>query len=227
MGDGAAQQRLDASMPHPRKRLSAEARRTLIIWAAIQVFGKQNYHTATTADIAALAQTSQANLFKHFPTKRDLYLAALAGIVKRLIRRWDLAVVDAANPFQAFVALSQTQQTLMNSPHYQADFRLLYLAAAETNDPHITTALRQHYETLVGYLVELVKRAQQAHQLRPDVDPTVAAWQVLSLFQQQLLQRLIDNHSFSQTKQHELRQAYLRAVGFKERLITQATLTLR
>lgn len=208
-------------MTNPQRvtRLPAEARRKLIIEAAIQLFGNANYHMTTTVAVAQAAQISQANVFKYFPTKQDLYLAALDTIVQRIIKRWDLAIVDVADPFQAFIALNQMQLAMTINPHYRPEFRLLYLAAAETNEPEITQRLREHYQTLAAYLTQLITRAKKAGQLRPKIDPHAASWQVIGLFQHQLLHWLINNEDVFIKGQSTFVPMYLRMVGFREGLI--------
>lgn len=57
-------------------RMSAEQRREQVIKEAIIVFARSGYEGATTAAIAARVGVSQPYLFRLFPTKKDLFLAA-------------------------------------------------------------------------------------------------------------------------------------------------------
>lgn len=56
--------------------MSAEARREQVVKEAITVFANSGYEGATTAAIAARVGVSQPYLFRLFPTKKDLFLAA-------------------------------------------------------------------------------------------------------------------------------------------------------
>ena len=56
--------------------MSAEDRREQVIKAAITVFARAGYEGATTAAIATQVGVSQPYLFRLFPTKKDLFLAA-------------------------------------------------------------------------------------------------------------------------------------------------------
>ncbi|RMF14211.1 MAG: TetR/AcrR family transcriptional regulator, partial [Candidatus Dadabacteria bacterium] len=67
-------------MSGPRKRLPRDDRRRQIVAAAIGVFGKHGYHAATTAELARAAGVSEALLYQHFDSKKDLLLAAIAQI---------------------------------------------------------------------------------------------------------------------------------------------------
>lgn len=57
-------------------RMSAEDRREQVIKEAIIVFARSGYEGATTAAIAERVGVSQPYLFRLFPTKKDLFLAA-------------------------------------------------------------------------------------------------------------------------------------------------------
>ena len=57
-------------------RLTAEERRAQILETAIELFGRHGFKGATTKALAAAAGVSEATIFKHFPTKADLYSSA-------------------------------------------------------------------------------------------------------------------------------------------------------
>lgn len=59
-----------------RSLSTAEERREELIEAAIPVFAEKGYHAAPTTEIAKRAGISQAYLFRLFPTKEDLFVAA-------------------------------------------------------------------------------------------------------------------------------------------------------
>src|SRR3990172_8033145 len=66
-----------------RKRLSAEDRRRLIVHAAIELFAQRGFRDTRVVDIAEKVGTSDALVFQHFPTKRELYDAILDEMCAR------------------------------------------------------------------------------------------------------------------------------------------------
>jgi AcrR family transcriptional regulator len=64
---------MPAKSPNPR--LSSEERRIAIIRAALKVFSESGFHGTTTKALAKAAGVSEALLFRHFPSKDDLYTA--------------------------------------------------------------------------------------------------------------------------------------------------------
>ena len=60
-----------------KPRLPAAERRQAIVDAALRVFAAGSYSGATTAEIAREAGISEPILYRHFASKRELYLACL------------------------------------------------------------------------------------------------------------------------------------------------------
>jgi AcrR family transcriptional regulator len=60
-----------------RKRLSSDERRATIVEAAGRLFGERGYDATRLDDIAAAAGVTKPILYRHFDTKRALYLALL------------------------------------------------------------------------------------------------------------------------------------------------------
>ena len=89
----------------PRKRLSAEARRTRIVDAAMQVFAERGYHAASIDEIARAAGISKPVVYDHFASKADLHLRLLAHERDRLLALTNAASSpeDAMEAFFAYV----------------------------------------------------------------------------------------------------------------------------
>jgi len=60
-------------MTQGKQRISGEQRRQAIIKAAVPVFAKKGFHAATSRELANAAGVSEALLYKHFPSKKDMY----------------------------------------------------------------------------------------------------------------------------------------------------------
>jgi AcrR family transcriptional regulator len=61
-----------------RRRLPVAERREVIVDAAGRLFGERGYDGTRLDDIAAAAGVTKPILYRHFESKRDLYLALLA-----------------------------------------------------------------------------------------------------------------------------------------------------
>ena len=99
-------------------RLSASARREQLIDVAISVFARHGYHTTSMNDVAEAAGVTKPVLYQHFASKRDLYLALLDEVGRRLLDRITKATAEGTD------GRSQTQ----------AGFRAYFRWVAEDHD---------------------------------------------------------------------------------------------
>src|ERR1035441_4638952 len=74
-------------------RLSASDRRHQLVETALDFFSRKGFGGTTTKEIAAAAGVTEAIIFRHFPTKQDLYNAVLdqhhdSGRTAECIEQW-------------------------------------------------------------------------------------------------------------------------------------------
>jgi AcrR family transcriptional regulator len=85
-----------ATTPRTGRRLStAEERRESVLEAAIPVFAEHGYHAASTMEIAKRAGISQAYVFRLFPTKSELFVAAYGLASERMATTFREAAAEA------------------------------------------------------------------------------------------------------------------------------------
>jgi AcrR family transcriptional regulator len=84
---------MDAPAPR-RKRLSAEARREIIVDAARQVFVENGFAGARLRDIAGQAGITEAYLYRYFTSKTELYHAAVHEPLEQIIAELDAKLED-------------------------------------------------------------------------------------------------------------------------------------
>ncbi len=153
-------------------RLSAEARRRVILEAAKGVFGSAGYHAATTREIAGAAGVSEALLYQHFPGKRQLFEAVITGaaadLEARLVRATQAQEpqVAAAEAYFDFVEDEAPlyrvffRQALQADPAFQQLYRDLvvrYLTLCEASLPAAVPEARREVvaHALAGMITEL------------------------------------------------------------------------
>jgi AcrR family transcriptional regulator len=81
-----------AAKPRRRIRLDNDERRAQILALARGAFSERAYDEVSIDDLARDAQISKGLLYHYYPTKRDLYVAALRAIADELVR--DVASVS-------------------------------------------------------------------------------------------------------------------------------------
>jgi AcrR family transcriptional regulator len=65
-------------MPSPTKRLPAEQRRATLVGAASELFAERGYDHASLDELAARVGVTKPIVYRHFASKKDLYLELLA-----------------------------------------------------------------------------------------------------------------------------------------------------
>lgn len=94
-GTAAGDRVRNASPAGSRSLSTAEERREELISAAIPVFAEKGYHAAPTTEIARKAGISQAYLFRLFPTKEELFVAAVERSTGRMVETLATAAARA------------------------------------------------------------------------------------------------------------------------------------
>src|ERR1035438_4963630 len=74
-------------------RLPASDRRLQLVETALDFFSRKGFGGTTTKEIAAAAGVTEAIIFRHFPSKQDLYNAVIdhhhnAGQITECIAQW-------------------------------------------------------------------------------------------------------------------------------------------
>ena len=90
-----------------RPRLAATERRAAVLQTACRVFSQGSYRGTTTAEIAREAGVTEPILYRHFASKRDLYLAVLDESWRRLTELWEEAVASESEPSLWIAALGR------------------------------------------------------------------------------------------------------------------------
>jgi TetR/AcrR family transcriptional regulator len=86
-------------------RLPTEERQADIVAATLRLARDVSPALITTSDIAAAVGVTQGALFKHFPTKDAIWLAAMQWIRARLLAAVEAAANSAPDPLDALRAV--------------------------------------------------------------------------------------------------------------------------
>jgi AcrR family transcriptional regulator len=127
---------------------TADERREGLISAAMPVFGRHGFHAASTIEIAKAAGISEAYLYRLFPTKVDLFVAAYDEASKRMADAFRAAADRAdRDGFEPLQAMGKAYDDLLDTDR---DVLLLQLAAqvAASSDAKIRRALRRCFRDL-------------------------------------------------------------------------------
>lgn len=77
-----------------RTRMTSEDRKKQILKSAIKVFVENGYNGSTTAEIAKAANISEVTLFRHFESKKDIFIGSIEPIVFNTLKECITASKD-------------------------------------------------------------------------------------------------------------------------------------
>jgi AcrR family transcriptional regulator len=151
-------------------RLPAGERRAAIVRAALRVFTSTSYAGATTAEIAREAGVTEPVLYRHFASKRDLWLACLDVA-------WDETRAMLEEKIALFAGRPRSPAG-QESPWRSATMPNLWLQGLTEagEDPVVRRAIRKHMREVHDFVAASLRRGQEAGVIPPDRDADAEAW---------------------------------------------------
>ena len=157
-----------------KKRLTAKERRTSILIAATSVFARSNYQAARTAEIAAEAGVSEATIYKHFPSKKAIYLEILKHMSGRIIVFWRTEAEREPDAYNALRNMGLTYYRRMSK--HPDELKVQFQAISEVGDPEIAARLHEDHKNYMGFIRKIIQRGIRQGVFRADADPAVMGW---------------------------------------------------
>jgi len=155
-----------------KQRLSAEARRAAVLDTACRVFSRSSYRGATTAEIAREAGISEPILYRHFGSKRDLYLACLDEAWQTF--REEAAKAIAEDPVGCLGAISD--RYMAKGARFRVVDLWIQALTEATEDPVIAKALRRQIRDMHDFIADVIRDGQQRGVVHADRDAEAEAW---------------------------------------------------
>jgi AcrR family transcriptional regulator len=146
----------------PKRRLTAEERRSAILDSALAVFSERGYHLASIDDIASEAGVSKALIYEHFASKQELHGDLIARNARELTQRVAGALsgieVEStserlATGLEAFFAFVEERRDA---------WRMLFRDAA---DPESSAVLDRMVEQVTAEVTVLISQDPGAREL--------------------------------------------------------------
>jgi AcrR family transcriptional regulator len=160
-------------------RMAAADRRRHLVETAIRLFTEGSYRGTTTAEIARAAGVSEPILYRHFASKRDLYLAALEDVWAKTRQTWERALADAPDACAAVEAIGKGHVSV-RSPKLQLAELWVQALSEASEDPELKRHLRRHMREVHDFIADLVRRGQNEGAIAAERDPDAEAWIMLA-----------------------------------------------
>jgi AcrR family transcriptional regulator len=161
----------------PRTSQTREKRRELIPIVA-RAFAELGYRRTTTAELARRCGVQQNILYRLWPDKKAMFIAAIAYVYESSVLIW--ARVLAEDDGQQTAA----ERLLAYEAGHHGEFgqyRIVFAGLNETDDPEVRAALANMYQRFLRFLREQIgaHRAQRPDAARLNV--ALAVWALVGL----------------------------------------------
>jgi AcrR family transcriptional regulator len=133
-----------------------------ILTTAANLFAQFGYNGVSTREIAAVAEVNEVTIYRHFPRKRDLYLAVLSTELQRVHLQGDLLtrLAAAENGRQALACTFELIATALRQPQIVRLLGFSVLEISEDLDPLLRRHLGELLEVVARYLEPWIERRE-------------------------------------------------------------------
>jgi len=193
-------------------RLPTEERQTAIVAAALDLARDCSPALITTSDIAAAVGVTQGALFKHFPTKDAIWLAAMRWVRGQLLAVLQSAAAGAPTPLAALCAVFRAHVEFVGAhpgvPRFI--FHELQQPADSEAKQEVRAVLQGYRKLLMGLLGAAVRQGQ----VPADLDQEAAATMFVGIVQGLVMQSMLSGKPGAMRAQGDRVFAlYLRGIG--------------
>lgn len=170
-------------------RLSTEERQAEIVATALRLARESSPALITTGDIAAAIGVTQGAVFKHFPTKDAIWLAAMRWVRQTLLQRLQAAADDAATPLDALAAMfrAHVEFVIAHPGVPRFIFHELQQPADSEAKLEVRAVLQGYRKLLLGHLAASIEQRL----VSPDLDAEAAATSFVGLIQGLVMQSML------------------------------------
>jgi AcrR family transcriptional regulator len=160
-------------------RMAAADRRRHLVETALRLFTEGSYRGTTTAEIARTAGVSEPILYRHFASKRDLYLAALEHVWAKTRDSWERTLEASPDACAAVEAIGKGHVSV-RSPKLQLAELWVQALSEASEDAELKRHLRRHMREVHDFVADLVRRGQAEGAIAAERDPDAEAWIMLA-----------------------------------------------
>jgi AcrR family transcriptional regulator len=160
----------------PRPSLIAEKREELLPIVA-RAFADLGYRRTTTAELAERCGVQENILYRLWPDKKGMFMAAIAYVYDLSAEIWN-QLLDKQN------AQTGAERLLDYEARHHGEFghyRIVFAGLSETDDPDIRTGLAAMYERYQQFVRKQVAAHRHQRGTRSPVDPALTAWALVGL----------------------------------------------
>jgi AcrR family transcriptional regulator len=161
------------------KRMKSEERRRQIVDVTLRVVAAHGVQGTSTKRIAAAAGVSEATLYKHFASRAEILEAALDAVYEHVYELIERA--QGADMRARLQAIAEGHRRNLASPGGGFAVQLFEFVAAPP-ESGLREPLGHKQLVAVQMIAAIVEQGRADGSVAQHIDPTVAAWHLVSVF---------------------------------------------
>jgi AcrR family transcriptional regulator len=157
--------------------LSEERRETFLPLIA-SCFAERGYRRTTTAELAQACDAQETILYRLWPSKKEMFLAAIEYVYQLSARTWQRVLERPGE------GGSSAERLLEYESRHLGEFglyRIIFAGLSETDDPDIEAALRRMFRSFHQEISLRIGEHRGRRRRSRSVDIEQAAWAFLGL----------------------------------------------
>ena len=170
-------------------RLPTEERQAEIVAAALNLAQEVSPASITTSGIAAAIGVTQGAVFKHFPTKDAIWLAAMTWVREQLLGRLDEAARSAPSAIKGLEALFHAHVAFVVA--HPGVPRVIFHELQQPADSPVKQEVRALLQTYRKLLLALLQDGVTAGDFAAELDQDAAATLFVGIVQGLVMQALL------------------------------------
>lgn len=179
-------------------RQTGDARREQIVRAALKIIAARGVSGLTTAVLARETGISEANLYRHFKNKDDIYMATVGQIRDRITKNLEKVLAVSSDPLRVLKRFFTLQVELMEKNNGIP--RLMFSEELHVHKNMRDRILKTMY-SVSETLASLVRDGQKQGTIRKDIDAMKTVLMLVALMQGLAFRWSLEGFSFSLRKE--------------------------
>lgn len=155
-----------------------ERQRVALLPIVAKAFAELGYRKATTARLARRCGVQETEMYRIWPSKREMFLAAIDFVYADTVAGWT-RLLEGVAPAQAAVRILEHQATRHGATGL---YRIIFAGLNEVDDAEVRARLRALYRRFHRFVAEHVTEHRRARGLGADeADVALTSWALVGL----------------------------------------------
>jgi AcrR family transcriptional regulator len=179
-------------------KVKGDVRRDQITQAALKIIARKGVSSLTTAALAREVGISEANLYRHFRNKDDIYMATVSHVREMIAKNLEKVMTGSADPVAVLKRFFALQVDLMEEN--RGITRLVFSEELHVHQ-HMREGILETMYTVSKKLASLIRDGQKTGAIRTDIDPLTTVLMFVAMIQGLAFRWSLDGFSFSLAKE--------------------------